>query len=113
MKTETNGGRMVARGDTFDIEDSRTSYRLSIAQGILRNMGLESTVIHSEGCADRKQALYGYNGCDDKCKTTWPEFATGRMFDLAYQLADEFQTQRGQWNQMSAEQRGWAQAAKS
>lgn len=99
---ETRGGRNLRRGDSFDIEDARTTHRLRIGQSILRSLGVESTWTHSKGHEERRGAPYGYNGCDDYCKVEWPEWATGRMFDLAYQLADELQTERGAFNRNQA-----------
>lgn len=95
----STGGRWLKRGDTFDPEDHRMTHRLMVARGILRNLGIEPTVAHSEMCADRKKAAYGYNGCDDRCQTTWtPDWVTDGIFDAAYKLADAFQTERGAFN---------------
>jgi hypothetical protein len=97
----TTGGRRVKEGQTLDPEDGRTTHRLRLAQSILRDLGVEPTLTHSAQCIERKLVPPGfgwYNGCDYKCETTWPEWATGRMFDLAYQMADEIQTERGKFN---------------
>lgn len=95
---ETRGGRNLKRGDTFDIEDGRTTHRLRMGQAILRDLGVTSTIEHGADCADRKHNLTGWTGCDYKCTTVWVEWATGPMFDLAWKLADEVQTKRGEYH---------------
>jgi len=107
----TNGGRLLKRGDTYDIECWRTSHRLRVGQSILRGLGLEPTwPEHAEDCMNhpnnRFNRIHGYSyPCLGDCPhrldppATWPEWATDEMFDLAYRLADETQTERGNWHQ--------------
>ena len=91
--TKTNGGRLLARGDTGDIECWRTTHRLGVARRILAGLGIEPTWEHS----DCQRANFGRmrHECDYRCVATWPEYVTGEMFDLAYELADEYQTEHG------------------
>jgi hypothetical protein len=108
---QTNGGRMLKRGYTFDHECHRTTYRLGKALALLRLDGIEPTFPDHDGkCIlhpdNRSQRCFGHTyysspGCPRAGDPvpTWPEYVTGRMFDLAYQLADEMQTQRGNWHQ--------------
>lgn len=110
---ETNGGRMVKRGYHFDPECGKTTHRLRLAQSILRDAGVESTVAeHADKCmlspAQRYNRVFGYSyncscGIGVDPTPTWPEWATGEMFDLAYRLADEIQTERGAHNQREAQ----------
>jgi hypothetical protein len=104
-------GYKLKRGDHFDIEDARTTHRLALGQRILRNAGVESTVVHSQGHEDRRHNLTGWTGCDYRCETIWPEWVTPAMFDLAWKLADEIQTKRGEYNR-SAAYRAKAEAMK-
>ena len=108
---QTNGGRLVKRGDTFDPECHRTTHRLGIAQQILHNMGVESTFEpHQDSCMlsekQRFNKCFGYNyycSCPGRSDSAiWPEWATGRMFDLAFELADELQDSRGSHNRAQA-----------
>jgi len=98
---KTNGGRLLKRGDTRDIECHRTTYRLQLARRILHGMSIEPTWDHSENTGVVGTGLLQREGhiCDYRCKAQWPEWATGRLFDLAYQLADEEQTDRGNYHQ--------------
>lgn len=89
---KTNGGRLVRRGDTFDPECHRTTYRLGVAQSILRGLGIEPTWTHGTG----------EHQCDYRCTATWSEWVTGATFDLAYQLACEVQGERGAYNRNKA-----------
>lgn len=94
---KTTGGRNVKRGDTFDVECSRTSTRLRMAHAILKSQGAEPVWSHS----DRTRLEFGWlekHACDHRCTCAWPEWVTGEAFDLAYRLADEIQTARGAHN---------------
>jgi hypothetical protein len=92
----TNGGRLMARGYTFDPEDSRTTNRLRDAYVILRTLGIEPTKTHS----DYMGAEYGRpkHICTDGCKIEWPVWVTSDMLDYAYSLADRVATERGNFN---------------
>ena len=94
---KTNGGRLLKRGDPFDIEDQLTTHRLRAGHAILRSLGLEPEWTHS----DSTHVEWGRvkHVCDYRCKATWPEHVTGKTFDLAYTLADEHQTARGKYHQ--------------
>lgn len=105
----TNGGRLLARGDTFDPECSRTTHRLRVALSILRGLGITPTHEHEPDCRRHPDNLlrvcHGYRegvccSCGRDYKgSEWPEYATGAIFDLAYKLADEYQTERGAYHQ--------------
>lgn len=100
----TNGGRLLRRGDTFDPECWRTTHRLRAGQSILAQAGVEHTWEHSDrkGVVGTGLLMREGHVCDDRCKAVWPEWATDEMFDLAYRLADEIQTERGSWNRREA-----------
>lgn len=97
----TNGGRLLKRGDTFDPECPRTSHRLKLALRILAVDNIVPEWDHSQNIGIIGTGLLQRDGhvCDYRCKAVWPEYATGTMFDLAYQLANEFQTERGRYHQ--------------
>lgn len=97
----TNGGRLVKRGDTVDIECHRTTYRLQKAKRLLAAGGIEATWDHSDRTGLVGTGLLQREGhvCDYRCKAVWPEYVTGAMFDLAYRLADEMQTEKGRFHQ--------------
>jgi len=110
---QTNGGRMVKRGYTYDIECAKTTHRLRLAQSILTGMGVTATLPeHDDKCilspAQKFNRCFGYSynctcGVGVDPAPTWPEWTTGEMFDLAYRLADEVQTERGAHNQRDAQ----------
>jgi hypothetical protein len=103
----TNGGRLLKRGDTYDIECWRTSHRLSVGMSILRNLGFTPTwPDHSEDCMLHPKNAYnrcwGFNYmCLGDCPRrlnpppTWPEGASDEVFDKAYELACAVQDERG------------------
>lgn len=105
----TNGGRMLKRGYTFDIECHRTTYRLRGGHSILASMGVKpSYPEHDPSCikhpSNSMNRCFGWTywcecGRGDDPTPTWPEWVTGEMFDLAYRLADEIQTERGNHHQ--------------
>ena len=97
----TNGGRLLRRGDTFDPECHRTTYRLQLGQRILAASGVEFHWDHgpNEGVVGTGLLQRTGHVCDYRCKAVWPAWATGEMFDRAYALADEVQTERGNWHQ--------------
>jgi hypothetical protein len=112
---QTQGGRALMRGDSYDIECWRTTHRLRVALGILRGQDIVPTPVeHSESCilhpSHRSNRVFGWNYiCDDPAcparrnpPPTWPEWVTGEMFDRAYALADEIQTERGRYEQRKA-----------
>lgn len=105
---QTQGGRQLKRGDSHDIECWRTTHRLRVAQGILRDMGFAPTwPTHSDKCirseANRGRRCFGFNYvCDDPAcpmrhnpAPTWPAECTGPVFDAAYALACAVQDARG------------------
>lgn len=106
---QTNGGRLLMRGDSYDPECSRTTHRLRRGQALLASMGITPTWQHS----DCTRVEYGRakHACDYRCTCAWPAGTTGRTFDLAYQLADEFQTARGAQAQRSINARRAVAAA--
>ncbi len=97
---QTNGGRLLKRGDYHDPECWRTTHRLRVGQGILRSLGIEQTWTHS----DSQYADFGRmrHSCDYRCKCEWPAWVTGETFDLAFRLADETQTKRGEYERAAA-----------
>lgn len=90
---ETNGGRLVHRGDTFDPECARTSYRLRMAHGILASMGIKPIWHHSD--CERVEHGRPRHACDYRCRCEWPEWVPGETFDLAYRLANVTKTAAG------------------
>lgn len=124
---QTNGGRLLKRGDTFDPECHRMTHRLRLAASILHSQGITSTHEHDEKCGrhpdELRMVMSAYRGrvcctCGRDYKgSEWPEWVTGATFDLAFKLADEIQTERGGWHQSQAsklkeEQRAAERAAK-
>lgn len=113
----TNGGRLLKRGDTFDIECHRTTHRLRVGQGILRSLGLTAEYPkHAATCILSAEQAFNRAGRDRysfRCECgvghdpqpVWPAYATGKTFDLAYQLADEMQTERGRYHQRQIDER--------
>jgi hypothetical protein len=109
---KTNGGRLLKRGDSFDPEDFRTTHRLRVGQSILASLGIESTFDHDEACprhpASLSNVVHSYRSrvcCScgrDYRGADWPAWVTGETFDLAYRLADEVQTERGNFNRSAA-----------
>lgn len=128
---QTNGGRLLKRGDTQDFDCWRTTHRLGVGQTILRNLGFTPTwPDHSDECIksekNRIRRVWGYNYmCDDpKCPMrtnpdpTWPEGASGEVFDKAYALACAVQDERGRItskavNEIQRERREAARAGRS
>jgi hypothetical protein len=115
--TKTNGGSMLVRGYTHDPECGRTTNRIQTALRMLADMGVKPTYVeHSDTCIcnpkNRWNQVHGYYyHCDADCprknndEPVWPVWATGEMFDLAYRLASEVISQRGEYNRTSPELR--------
>jgi hypothetical protein len=109
---KTNGGRRLKRGDSYDIECGRTTHRLRLGQHILSSLGVEAKwPEHDEKCIlNPKNSWNRCSGWSYRCQCSvgtdpqpsWPEWATDEMFDLAYRLADEVQTERGSYNRSQA-----------
>jgi hypothetical protein len=95
-----NGGRLLKRGDSFDIECWRTTHRLRVAHGILLGLGIKAEWEHS----DYMGVEYGVakHLCDDRCKAVWAEWVSDEMFNLAYSLACEVQDKRGAYHRREA-----------
>lgn len=104
LHPQTNGGRMLKRGDSSDIECWRTTHRLRVGQGILRSLGIEQTWTHLEMDGKSPETWPGgpKHQCNYRCTCEWPEWVTGEMFDLAYRLACEVQTERGAYERAAA-----------
>lgn len=110
---QTQGGRLLKRGDSRDPECWRTTHRLTVASSVLRSQGVvPHWPDHAEECGRHPVKLanvvHSYRervvctcGRDYK-GPEWEPWVTGAMFDLAYKLADELQTERGGWNQAEA-----------
>ncbi len=109
---KTTGGRYLQRGDTFDPEDWRMTHRLRKAHGILLGMGIESTHEHKADCGRHPDKLrnvcFGWKesvvctcGRDNK-GSEWPEWVTGSLFDLAFNLACEYQDTHGAYERSKA-----------
>lgn len=85
------------------------THRLRIASRILQGLGLEPTVEHCQQCVWHPNAdpylrtRPGMHFCWDACKTTWPEWATDDLFNHAFALANEYQTQHGAFERRKAE----------
>lgn len=102
--TLTTGARYLARGDTFDPEDSRMTHRLRIARGILAGQGIEPTVNHAD-TPDTIVVEWGRpkHACNYRCETVWPEWVGHATFNAAFALADAIQNERGGYNRTQAE----------
>jgi hypothetical protein len=108
---QTQGGRFL-KGGFRDPECFRAQHRHSLALTLLSAAGVTPTYPeHAETCirhpSKRFNRLPGNSyHCDPGCgwtdRPTWPEWCTGEMFDRAYRLADEIQTERGAWHQREA-----------
>jgi hypothetical protein len=102
--TLSTGAYYLKRGDTFDIEDHRMTHRLRIARSILLSQQIGPTWEHGEGTGLVGTGLLQREGhvCDYRCKAVWPEWASDRMFNLAFSLADEIQEERGGYHRHNA-----------
>ena len=102
----STGACYLKRGDRSDPEDYRMTHRLTIATGILSGLGIEPVWTHGS-TAVNEWVDFGRvrHACTNTCKCSWPEWATDAMFQLAFDLADEVQTQRGGWYREQAEAR--------
>lgn len=90
------GAYYLHRGDDSDPEDFKMTHRLHLAQGILKSAGIEPKVEHD-------QTAHEYTGqCSDKCQTIWDSWVTDEMFTLAFSLANEIQTKRGEYHRHAA-----------
>lgn len=101
---QTQGGRLLKRGDTFDPECHRTTYRLGRAALILRQQGIEPTWTHRNMAGDTEQPGALWPGgpkhqCNYRCSCEWPPEVDGAVFDAAYRLADALQSARGAYHQ--------------
>lgn len=103
MKTfpQTNGGRLLARGDTYDYECSRTTSRLVQAHSVLRVMDalftrVHGTTIQNDGF-DWATKLARHQ-CTSACGGSWPEWVEGDLLDQVYAAADKAVTARGSFN---------------
>lgn len=90
--------QMLRAGRTHDYEDSRSTYRLQQAYGILAAAGVEPVRTHSDTMAWDWATNRDRHVCDYRCKVTWPEWVTNDMLEAAYNLADAAQTARGAYN---------------
>lgn len=105
---ETEYGRMLARGRTYDYEDSLVTYRLHTALKVLATVEVVPTITHGtrtyyDWCdhRDKHQCSLDGSGYGD-CTISWPEWATGAMFDEAVRLAGEAHRERGAYNRSKA-----------
>ena len=80
------------------------THRLGVARALLRGQSIEPTFAeHDEECmlspAQRLNRIPTFNyrcSCGaSQQPPTWPEWVTDETFELAYRLADEIQTRRG------------------
>ena len=93
----STGARYLKRGDTADPECHRMTYRLGVARSILRSQGIEVEWNHSEHTGVIGTGLLQRTGhvCDYRCKAVWPEWVTDEIFNTAFNLADQLQSERG------------------
>jgi hypothetical protein len=96
--TLSTGARYLKRGDTFDPEDFRMTHRLRVAGQILSGLGITPEWEHGGSFTNE----LGKHVCCDKCKASWPEWVTDEVFNRAFALANEVQTERGAFNQRAA-----------
>lgn len=105
MKTfpTTNGGRLLARGDTFDYECSRTTHRLQRAHAVLRSLDAEFTRVHADGVRNQGTNWSGHvtHECTDQCTGSWPEWVEGDLLDQVYATASKAVSARGLYNRTS------------
>lgn len=110
---QTQGGRLLKRGDAFDPECWRTTHRLRVAKSILHGQGIVAEwPEHTDECGRHPRNLFNVvhsyrNGVICTCGRdqrgpNWPKWVTGAMFDTAYRLAAEIQTERGAYNRREA-----------
>jgi len=89
----------LKRGDTFDIEDGRTTHRLRVARGLLADRGITSTIEHSKLCAKHPTNLgvgMEDKGCWAECTTTWhPSWVSNEVFEAAADAARAIQRFKG------------------
>lgn len=104
MKKMSTGALYLKRAYRFDLEDHRMSHRLQVANSILRSLHIEPEWDHSDnrglvgtGLLQREDHV-----CNDACSPIWPEWVSDEVFELAYRLADETQTERGAWHRAKA-----------
>ena len=83
-----NGAILLKQGRRIDPEDHRMSYRLGLARDMLGGGMVLPTTSHDEA------GHRVFNCCGDSCKTTWPEWMTDEMFEMAYNLANLIQSER-------------------
>lgn len=102
----TSMGRRLMRGDTYEYECGRTTARMTTALALLKSQGVEATVEHSDRKSFDWATRRDVHLCDptgpNPCKTVWPGWVTGPMFDMAYNLACEVVTSRGRFNRQSS-----------
>lgn len=101
MTTQSFTAFRLRRGDNYDHDDARTSYRLRLAWSILATMGIEREIEH--GNAVINQAAFNRHACADNCRAKpLPDWVTDEILEKAFDLADAMQTARGQFNQAAA-----------
>lgn len=88
----------LKRGDTFDPECYKTTHRLRVARGLLREHNIVPTVEHCAQCvshpSNRGPGL-NYDGCWDACHTIWPSWVTDPVFEQAAAAANAIQNLKG------------------
>jgi hypothetical protein len=104
----TTMGQMLARGRTYDYEDSLVTYRLHTALKVLEAIEVVPTITHGtrtyydwSSHRDKHWCALSGSGFSD-CTISWPEWATGEMFDEAYRLASNAHRERGHYNRTKA-----------
>lgn len=101
---ETTMGQMLARGRTYDYEDSLVTHRLHTALKVLAAAGIVPTITHgvkvwydSSTHRDKHWCALDGSGNGD-CTISWPEWVEGAMFDEAYRFASAAHTAEGRYN---------------
>lgn len=93
--------RLVKAGRTFDYECSRTTHRIQRTRAILGAMGATPTVDHNpdavvfDWATSKERHECDANG--HKCVTTWPEWVTDDLFNIAASAAEVAIVERAEW----------------
>jgi hypothetical protein len=86
----THGAESLRTGAVFIQDCPETTRRLRCARALLRYLGVEDRVSHSDECLKDR-----IGACKHNCTTQWSTWASDEIFELAYALADESIGRRG------------------
>jgi hypothetical protein len=99
----TDGGRRLARGDTYDYEDSRMTSRLQTAGHLLSELTGPPFIAHADEPGNQT-VEFGRpkHQCTYRCTTSWSPELSDEAFNAAFALADALITKRGELNRARA-----------